>query len=73
MEVLMHEASNQRENGFDASICMADSRSTFNERREDNAYKDVKKSIDIIFENITYTVSLGFRKGERQLFCYKLN
>lgn len=72
MEVLMHEASNRRENGADASVCMADPRSTFNEKRDDiggmssdAAHNNGRESIDIIFENITYTVSLGFRKGER--------
>lgn len=64
----MHEASNRQENGPDASVCVAEPRSTFNERREDtDVASDAphnEESVDIIFENITYTVSLGFRKGE---------
>ncbi|XP_024879372.1 ATP-binding cassette sub-family G member 4 [Temnothorax curvispinosus] len=73
MEVLMHEASNRRENGTDTTVCMADPRSTFNERREDagmpsdTAHNNNEESIDIIFENITYTVSLGFRRGEKEI------
>lgn len=69
MEVLMHEASNRRENGPDESVCVADPRPMINERREDaDKPSDVTRNeelVDIIFENITYTVSLGFRKGER--------
>ncbi|XP_077271586.1 ATP-binding cassette sub-family G member 4 [Temnothorax americanus] len=73
MEILMHEASNRRENGTNTTVCMADPRSTFNERREDagmspdTAHNNNEESIDIIFENITYTVSLGFRRGEKEI------
>lgn len=73
MEVLMHEASNRRENGADASVCTVDSKSTFNERREndgmspDDSAINRQDSIDIIFEDITYTVSLGFRKGMKEI------
>ena len=71
MEVLMHEASNRQENGVPgAPICMIDPRSAPKETQEnvddasDNTNDSIKKSIDIIFENVTYTVSLGFRKGK---------
>ncbi|KAL6263485.1 hypothetical protein P5V15_006276 [Pogonomyrmex californicus] len=73
MEVLMHEASNRRENGTDALVCIAEPRFASDEKREDVdmtsnvASIDGKESVDIIFENITYTVSLGFRKGEKEI------
>jgi FKBP-type peptidyl-prolyl cis-trans isomerase (trigger factor) len=69
----MHEASNRQENGVvRASICSVDLKSK--ETRENDTsshvtHDEVKKSIDIIFENITYNVRLGFRKGKRNLFC----
>ncbi|KAL0103636.1 hypothetical protein PUN28_017727 [Cardiocondyla obscurior] len=69
MEVLMHEASNRRENGADTVGCATES--TF--KREEismssGALRDKgMESIDIIFENITYTVNLGFRKGDKEI------
>ncbi|KYN05399.1 PREDICTED: ATP-binding cassette sub-family G member 4 [Cyphomyrmex costatus] len=73
MEVLMHEASNRQENGANASVCIIEPKSTFNERREDDmtisdaANSNDKESIDIIFENITYTVSRPFRKEKKEI------
>lgn len=69
----MHEASNRQESSADAPICMVDFKSTSTERQEDGTTpthavrNDSKESVDIIFENITYTVSLGFRKGEKEI------
>ncbi|XP_011865692.1 PREDICTED: ATP-binding cassette sub-family G member 4 isoform X2 [Vollenhovia emeryi] len=73
MEVLMHEASNRRETSADTSVRTADPKSTPNERQEDanmpsdDAVNNALESVDIIFENITYTVSLGFRKGMKEI------
>ncbi|XP_012228224.1 ATP-binding cassette sub-family G member 4 [Linepithema humile] len=73
MEVLMHEASNRQDNGVaSAPICTVDLRSKETQEDVDDASShvtrdEVKKSIDIIFENITYNVSLGFRKGRKEI------
>ncbi|KYQ52091.1 ATP-binding cassette sub-family G member 4 [Trachymyrmex zeteki] len=68
MEVLMHEASNRQENNANASACISESKSTF-KRREDSMPSDAhsKELVDIIFENITYTVSRRFRREEKEI------
>lgn len=65
----MHEASNRQETG--APICTIDPKSASKETQgssDDMSFHiAVKKSVDIIFENITYSVSLGFRKGQKEI------
>lgn len=74
MEVLIHEASNRQEISASAPTCTVDLKSASKAKREDVdeaseiTRKNDKKSIDIIFENITYTVNLGFRKGTFHFF-----
>lgn len=71
MEVLIHEASNRQEINTNQrpTRCTVDLKFTSETKRKDIEesphikHKDDKESIDIIFENITYTVNLGFRKG----------
>ena len=76
MEVLMHEASNQQENN---AVCIVEPKSTFKKREDDipsdAAHSNDKESVDIIFENITYTVSHRFRRGKlfSNSFCYILD
>ncbi|KAG5321641.1 ABCG4 protein, partial [Pseudoatta argentina] len=69
MEVLMHEASNRQENN--ASVCTVEPKSTFKRREDgmpsDAAHSNDKESVDIIFENITYTVSHRFRREEKEI------
>ncbi|KAG5340176.1 ABCG4 protein, partial [Acromyrmex heyeri] len=69
MEVLMHEASNRQENN--ASVCTVEPKSTFKRREDgmpsDAAHSNGKESVDIIFENITYTVSHRFRREEKEI------
>ncbi|KMQ92948.1 atp-binding cassette sub-family g member 4 [Lasius niger] len=73
MEVLIHEASNRQEISASAPTCTVDLKSASKAKREDVdeaseiTRKNDKKSIDIIFENITYTVNLGFRKGHKEI------
>ncbi|XP_012063408.1 PREDICTED: ATP-binding cassette sub-family G member 4 [Atta cephalotes] len=68
MEVLMHEASNQQENN---AVCIVEPKSTFKKREDDipsdAAHSNDKESVDIIFENITYTVSHRFRREEKEI------
>ncbi|KYM75695.1 ATP-binding cassette sub-family G member 4 [Atta colombica] len=68
MEVLMHEASNQQENN---AVCIVEPKSTFKKREDDipsdTAHSNDKESVDIIFENITYTVSHRFRREEKEI------
>ncbi|KYN41879.1 ATP-binding cassette sub-family G member 4 [Trachymyrmex septentrionalis] len=69
MEVLMHEASNRQENN--ASVCIVEPKST-SKRREDGTPSDAthnngKEPVDIIFENITYTVSQRFKREEKEI------
>lgn len=68
MEVLIHEASNRQEIRASEPTCTIDLKSASKVKREDVdtpqiKHKDNKEPVDIIFENITYTVNLGFRKG----------
>ncbi|XP_050458542.1 ATP-binding cassette sub-family G member 4 [Cataglyphis hispanica] len=73
MEVLIHEASNRQEIRASEPTCTIDLKSTSKTKREDVdtpfqiKRKDDKEPIDIIFENITYTVRLGFRKGTKEI------
>ncbi|EFN72387.1 ATP-binding cassette sub-family G member 4 [Camponotus floridanus] len=75
MEVLIHEASNGQEINANqaATRCTGDLKFTSKTKREDIEalsqieHKDDKESVDIIFENITYTVNLGFRKGHKKI------
>lgn len=76
MEVLIHEASNGQEisAGQRPTCCTVDLKSTFKTKQEDveapssqMKHKVDKESVDIIFENITYTVNLGFRKGCKEI------
>jgi len=81
MEVLMLEASNRQEANASArpTCTMVDLKSPPKRKSEDaddNAYSIMRdssqESIDIIFEDITYTVNLGFRKGKYFFFLYFL-
>ncbi|EGI62032.1 PREDICTED: ATP-binding cassette sub-family G member 4 [Acromyrmex echinatior] len=69
MEVLMHEASNRQENN--TSVCIVEPKSTFKRREDgmpsDAAHSNGKESVDIIFENITYTISHRFRREEKEI------
>ncbi|KAG5306218.1 ABCG4 protein, partial [Acromyrmex insinuator] len=69
MEVLMHEASNRQENN--TSVCIVEPKSTFKRREDgmpsDAAHSNDKESVDIIFENITYTISHRFRREEKEI------
>ncbi|KAL6430155.1 hypothetical protein ACFW04_007724 [Cataglyphis niger] len=73
MEVLIHEASNRQEIRASEPTCTIDLKSTSKTKREDVdtpfqiKHKDDKGPIDIMFENITYTVRLGFRKGKKEI------
>ncbi|EZA54901.1 hypothetical protein DMN91_009473 [Ooceraea biroi] len=75
MEVLMMEASNRQEANAPAMpVCTADRKSPPKKKLEDVdddtssiTRGNGKESIDIIFENITYTVNLGFRKGQKDI------
>lgn len=67
MEILMHEASNRQE----ISTNPADPKTVTNEKCEDigelshvGTHDNNRESVDIIFENVTYTVNLGCKKGE---------
>lgn len=71
MEVLIHEASSGQVISASQrpTCCTVDLKSSFKTKQEDVEapsqikHKVDKESVDIIFENITYTVNLGFRKG----------
>ncbi|KAM0736709.1 ATP-binding cassette subfamily G member 4 [Formica fusca] len=72
MEVLIHEASNRQEIRASEPTCTIDLKSASKVKREDVdapqiKHKDNKEPVDIIFENITYTVNLGFRKGNKEI------
>lgn len=67
----MHEASNQQETSTNTSICTVDLKSISKEKHEDigelahiGTHDNGRESIDMIFEDITYTVNLGCKKGE---------
>lgn len=68
MEVLMHEASSQKqeETTNAAPVRVVDSKFACKEMQENDSitHNDIKESIDIIFEDITYTVRLGYRKSK---------
>lgn len=65
----MHEASNRQENN--TSVCIVEPKSTFKRREDgmpsDAAHSNGKESVDIIFENITYTISHRFRREEKEI------
>lgn len=73
MEVLMHEASNGQETNTASSHIYATAKQFGMEKVETETVPvnggarfmetDPANTVDIIFENITYTVSLGCRKG----------
>ncbi|XP_032665790.1 ATP-binding cassette sub-family G member 4 [Odontomachus brunneus] len=74
MEVLMHEASNQQETSTNTPICTVDSKSIPKEKQEDigelahiGTHDNGRESIDMIFEDITYTVKLGCKKGHKEI------
>lgn len=73
MEVLMHEASNGQEMNTIGSPIYATEKQLIKDTTEDKQidsatvrFMETKAvdTVDIIFENITYTVSLGCRKGQ---------
>lgn len=64
----MHEASNQQETSTNTSV---ESKSIPKEKCENvgelthvGTHNNTRESVDIIFEDITYTVNLGCKKGE---------
>ncbi|XP_016918595.1 ATP-binding cassette sub-family G member 4 isoform X1 [Apis cerana] len=74
MEILMHEMSNGQETStVDTKIYTINKQST--KKIENTQIKDEERlmktdlmdTIDIVFENITYTVSLGCRKGQKEI------
>lgn len=76
MEVLMHEASNGQETNTSGSPAIYAAQQTLvKEKLEESQFrtnvtpftKDATNSVDIIFDNISYTVSLGFRKGHKEI------
>ncbi|XP_014486846.1 PREDICTED: ATP-binding cassette sub-family G member 4 [Dinoponera quadriceps] len=74
MEVLIHEASSGQETSANTAICTVDPKSTSKEKREDigelshvGTHDNNRESIDIIFEDITYTVNLGCKKGQKEI------
>lgn len=71
----MHEASSQRqeEETTNAPVRAVDSKCAFKEEAQENVVcNEVKESIDIIFEDVTYTVRLGCRKKEKEIL-HKIN
>jgi len=77
MEVLMLEASNRQEaNAPERPTCtMVDLKSSPKRKSEDDNIASItrdscQESIDIIFEDISYTVNLGFRKGKPFFFSF---
>ncbi|XP_076169704.1 ATP-binding cassette sub-family G member 4 isoform X2 [Ptiloglossa arizonensis] len=76
MEVLMHEASNGQEMNTIGSPIYATEKQLIKDTTEDKQidsatvrFMETKAvdTVDIIFENITYTVSLGCRKGQKEI------
>ncbi|OAD59625.1 ATP-binding cassette sub-family G member 4 [Eufriesea mexicana] len=74
MEVLMHEVSNgQGTNIIDTKIYTSPKlpvKKMENAQVKDGAHfmeTDSMDTVDMIFENITYTVSLGYRKGQKEI------
>ncbi|XP_076287088.1 ATP-binding cassette subfamily G member 4 [Lasioglossum baleicum] len=76
MEVLMHEASNGQGMNADSSFGYTTGRQLANERLEDaritgNGTRFMETAaadtVTISFEKITYSVSLGCRKGEKEI------
>ncbi|KAG7202358.1 hypothetical protein KM043_018685 [Ampulex compressa] len=73
MEVLMHEASSGQETNVPGYVSA--SRPIARVKQEEQelvnsanfAKSKTPHSVDIIFENITYTVSLGFRRGHKEI------
>lgn len=70
MEVLMHEASKGPDENKNSTCCDAYQEEGAKDELEmplntDSQLTKIKKDdyMDITFENITYNVSLGFRKG----------
>ena len=71
MEVLMHEASKGPDENKNSTCCTAYQVQKINDEKleippVDNPHPAPYKKVDymdITFENITYNVSLGFRKG----------
>lgn len=76
MEVLMHEASNGQEMNAVVSPAYAAEKQPSIKKLEDATIArtphrfmetDAADTVDIMFQNITYTVSLGFRKGQKKI------
>ncbi|XP_076758724.1 ATP-binding cassette sub-family G member 4 [Xylocopa sonorina] len=76
MEVLMHEAvTGQETNTVDSQIYTASKQQPIRKAESvtmngvDGQFmeKDTSDDIEIVFENITYTVSLGCKKGEKKI------
>lgn len=74
MEVLMHEASNGQNNTSSLPMHPMDKQvvKKVEDRRIDGTghgfmETDTANSVNIFFENITYRVSLGFRKGQKKI------
>ncbi|XP_003703096.1 ATP-binding cassette sub-family G member 4 [Megachile rotundata] len=79
MEVLMHEASNGQETPGGEQIYNPSKQPV--KEKQDNAQNngttrfmqtDAADTVDIMFENISYKVSLGYRKGEKEIL-HKIN
>ncbi|KZC04865.1 PREDICTED: ATP-binding cassette sub-family G member 4 [Dufourea novaeangliae] len=76
MEVLMHEASNGQETNPTGPFIYSSGKQSVKEKLDDtrtgkNEARFMETAaadtIDIAFENITYTVSLGYRKGQKEI------
>ncbi|XP_076622317.1 ATP-binding cassette sub-family G member 4 isoform X1 [Colletes latitarsis] len=76
MEVLIYEASNGQEMNAAGSPVYAMGKEPIKDKLEDKQTNgasarfmetDTAHTVDIMFENITYTVSLGCRKGQKEI------
>ncbi|XP_031825992.1 ATP-binding cassette sub-family G member 4 [Nomia melanderi] len=76
MEVLMHEASNGQETNVEGSLIYTTGKQLTKEKSDDprtngngmrSMAMEAVDTVDITFENITYNVSLGYRKGQKEI------
>ncbi|XP_012266504.1 ATP-binding cassette sub-family G member 4 [Athalia rosae] len=73
MEVLMHEASRAPDATYNPEVSAAPAGSIAVDQTANGLVQPVsmtkpkKQPVDILFEDLSYTVSLGFRKGEKRI------